>query len=53
MKLDKLDKCKRFGENVSNHVISWAIFKNNVTLGNSLANKVKMNVNVFGMSVEL
>jgi len=49
----ELDVPERLGENVGDHIFGQTVFDRDVTLGNSLTNKVKVNVNVFHSSVEL
>ena len=49
----KLDAPKRLGENVSDHIFGQTVFDRDVTLGDGLTNKVKVNVNVFRLSMEL
>ena len=43
---------KRFGECVRNHVFSRAVEQGDVTMRNSLTNKMEMDVDVFGATVE-
>ena len=52
MELLKPDLRKWLGKDVTNHVIGQAVLQHNMASGDSLANKVEMNVNVFGMFVE-
>jgi hypothetical protein len=48
----ELEMGKRLHENVSNHVVGRAIFQHDVTLGDSLMDEVKVDVDVFGAAME-
>ena len=48
----KLDVSKGLHENVSNHVISWTVFDDDMALHDSLVNKVGMHVNVLHVGME-
>ena len=52
VELLELDSGKRLGENITNHIFGWAVFDNDVASGNGLTNEMKVNINVFGASME-
>ena len=53
MKLLELDVGEGLGEYVSDHIVDRTILNGDVTLGDSLMDKLKVNVNMFHMGVEL
>ena len=51
-KLLELDLTERLCKNVGSHIFSWDISQLDIARGNSLADEVEMNIDVFGMSME-
>ena len=52
-KLPKLDVSKGLCEDVGDHIVGRTIFDDGVTLGDSLTDKIKVNINVLCTSMKL
>ena len=52
MEFLEFDPSKRFGEDIADHVVCGTIVQYDVTRGDHLADKVKMNVDMLCASVE-
>jgi len=52
VELLELDTSEGFCENAGDHIIGRTVFDGNVILGNGLKNKMEVNLDVFGVSME-
>ena len=53
MKLLELDAGEGLGQYVGDHIVSRTMLNGDVTLGDSLTDEVKVNINMFHMSMGL
>ena len=48
----ELEASEWFGKGICDHVVSGAVGQTDVTLGDGLADEMKMDINVLGMAME-